>query len=418
MNNYFFLILFLFFYFLKFFIDLFLSSLNQRYIQKHTTVPELYKDFVSEETFQKSKAYHAMYYRFHIASSCFFVALFLVCVYSGLLNYVDILLRSWIASNILRGLALFGIILLFMEICSLPFSYYAHFVVEEKFGFNRQTVRLWIKDKIIGLILSCVLLCPVLSLAIYFIENIGSYWWIYVWLLFFSYGLLISFIYPIFIAPIFNKFTPLEEGSLRTRLESLVKKANFPLKNVFVMDASKRSVHSNAYFAGLGKTKRLVLYDSMLKDFSEEELETVVAHEIGHYKKHHILKSLLLSQFSSFIFFFLAGLILHDQRLYDIFFVQNQSTYMGLLSLSIISGIISSYLSPLTNFFSWKYETEADVYALELTGNKEPFKTMLFKLEEKNLSNLTPHPVYARYYYSHPPTAIRIQRAFNIANIN
>jgi STE24 endopeptidase len=383
-------------------------------MKNNTTVPELYKEFITEERFLKSKEYSTTKFHFNNISNCITVIIFLATIYSGLLNLVDVFFTSLIHSELVRGLIFYGLVYIASTIISLPFSYYSHFVIEEKYGFNRQTVKVWLLDMVKGILLFLILVIPLLFAMLYFVDNTGAYWWFYLWLLCFVYGLFISVLYPVFIAPLFNKFTPLPEGSLRTKLEELAKQANFPMANVYIMDATKRSSHSNAYFTGFGKTKRLVLFDSMLEDFSENELACVVAHEIGHYKKHHIIKQLLLSQIFTLIMFYIVSLIIHRPELFETFRVQNISTYMGLYLISILISLVDDYFSPLTNFFSWKYETEADAYSIKMTQDKESFKNMLVKLEEKNLSNITPHPLFARVYYSHPPTALRIQNAFKV----
>lgn len=406
--------LFLFFYLLKECIDYSLRFINFRYMKNNTTVPELYKEFITEERFLKSKEYSTTKYHFNNISNCITVIIFLTTIYSGLLNFVDVYLTSIIHSELVRGLIFYGLVYIASTIISLPFSYYSHFVIEEKYGFNKQTIKIWLVDIVKSTFLFLILVVPLCAAMLYFVDNTGAYWWFYLWLLCFVYGLFISVLYPVFIAPLFNKFTPLPEGSLRTKLEELAKQANFPMANVYVMDASKRSSHSNAYFTGFGKTKRLVLFDSMLEDFSENELACVVAHEIGHYKKHHIIKQLLLSQVFALIMFYIISLIIHRTELFETFCIKNISTYMGLYLVSILIGLVDEYFSPLTNFFSWKHETEADIYSIQMTQDKESFKNMLVKLEEKNLSNITPHPLFARVYYFHPPTALRIQNAFKV----
>jgi STE24 endopeptidase len=283
-------------------------------------------------------------------------------------------------------------------------------VIEEKFGFNRQTFALWLKDEIRGLSISLVLIIPLSYAILYFMQLTGSWWWLYVWITLFLVGMTLSKLYPIWIAPLFNKFTPLPAGPLRNSLEELSQRASFPIENIYIIDASIRTTHPNAYFAGLGKTKRLVLFDSLVKDFSQDEIATVVAHEIGHDHHKHLWKSLAISQTVSLLFFYCLSLVLSSPYLYQTFLISHYpSNYMGLVLLSLVSSVVLAYLSPIFNWLSWKFEAQADQYAYHKVSNKEAIKTMLIKLAEKSLDNLTPHPLYARFHYSHPPMLQRLQ---------
>ena len=396
-------------YILNYLIDFGLTHLNINYMLKFKSPPDLFQKYIAEERYKQTIDYTTTKAKFDMLTTTITCAIFLIFIYSGFMNSIDSKLYGLISNEILRGICFFSILFFLSFLMGIPFSLYSTFVIEEKFGFNRETPKIWIVDQIKSIIISLLLMIPLGFLILYFMAHAGEYWWLYVWILFFFYSLFLALIYPIAIAPVFNKFNPLEEGELKTKLENLAKKAEFPIKNIFIIDAAKRSTHSNAYFAGLGHTKRLVLYDTMIKDFTTDEIVGVVAHEIGHSKKKHILKHMVLTQITALIFFYCLNLGLHNDYLYKTFFVDHKSTYMGLILLSFISSLIISFFSPLFNLFSWKFESEADRYAYEISTNKDAIKTMLIKLAEKNLSNLTPHPLYARIYYSHPPILKRIK---------
>ena len=401
--------IFLALYLINFVLDFWLSHLNIKHLLQHKQAPPApFPEYIDQERYQKSIAYSTSYHRFGLVSSTISAVVFLLFVYSGLFNRLDLLLRNHIVDDIWRGIGFFIALFFLQFFIGIPFSLYANFIIEEKFGFNRQTPGLWVKDQIKSLVLSLVLMLPLSYAVLYFVKYTGAYWWLYAWSLFFLYGLTLSMIYPVFIAPLFNKFTPLAEGELRELLENMAQRAKFPMENVNVMDASKRSTHANAYFAGLGKTKRLVLYDSLVTNFSPEQIASVVAHEIGHFRKKHIWKHLVLSQATALLFFFLLSVAIDHPYLYRTFLVDNFSQYMGILLLGIVISLVFDFFSPLFNLVSWKFESEADRYALELTENKDAIKTMLIKLAVQNLSNLTPHPIYARFNYSHPPILTRL----------
>ena len=397
-------------YLINFLLDVSLAHLNINHLLKYPNPPQPFDAFIEGEKYQKTVQYSMVYYRFHLLSGTVSVILFLAFVYSGWMNAIDIKLYDLVPDQTWRGICFFFALSFLSYLVGIPFNLYSTFVIEEKFGFNRETFSLWFKDQIKGIFLSAFLMLPLSYAILYFMAYTGEYWWLYVWSLFFLYNLILLQIYPIFIAPLFNKFSPLEQGELRTTLENLSQKIHFPIANIYVIDATKRSTHSNAYFTGFGKTKRLVLYDSLIKEFTTEEIACVVAHEIGHYQKKHILKHMILSQTTALLFFYLLSIALHHPYLYKTFLITNSSTYMGLILLSFIVSLVLSFFSPVFNFFSWKYETEADQYSLDALEKKESFKSMLIKLAVQNLSNLTPHPLYARFNYSHPPIKERLER--------
>lgn len=403
--------LFVFFYLGNGILHLWLFRLDIRHMQRHAgEIPAPFQGHITAERYAQSITYATVYHRFSAIALLVDMAVLLLFIYTGMLDSLDVALRRLVDSEIHRGVLFFVVLYAASHVIEIPFSLYATFVIEEKFGFNRQTFVLWAKDELRGILISLAILLPLGYAVLYFMHTATGLWWLYVWLTVFGVGLTLAKLYPVLIAPLFNKFTPLPEGPLRTSLQELAKRAEFPFDNIYVMDASIRTSHPNAYFAGFGNGKRLVLFDSLIKDFSAEEIAAVVAHEIGHDRHHHIWKSLLLSQSISLLFFYCLNLLLTSPALYQTFLVSHfPATYMGLALLSIVSSLVLAFLAPLFNLLSWHFESEADRYASTLISHKEAIKSMLLKLMEKSLSNLTPHPLYARFHYSHPPVLQRMQ---------
>jgi STE24 endopeptidase len=392
-------------------LHLWLSHLDICHMNCHRDeIPGPFRGYITPERYAQSIRYTTVYHHFSTVAMLVDMALFLVFIYTGFLDALDGELRRLCSHEIHRGSLFFFVLYMASHIVGIPFSLYATFVIEERFGFNRQTFALWLKDELRSALISLAILVPISYVVLYFMHSAGYWWWLYVWLSVFAVALTLAKLYPVLIAPLLNKFTPLPEGPLRTALQELVARATFPLANIYVMDASIRTSHPNAYFAGFGKTKRLVLFDSLAKDFTENEIAAVVAHEIGHDKHKHVWKSLLLSQTISLLFFYCLNLMLGSQYLYQVFLVSHYpATYMGLVLLSIVSSVVLTYVSPLFNLLSWRFESEADRYAATLVTDKQAIKSMLLKLMEKSLANLTPHPLYARFHYSHPPVLQRLQ---------
>ncbi len=397
-------------YLVEFFWDLYLDRLNIKHMEKFKDEPpEVFKDVMPLERHQKSISYSKENSRFGTIHSIIYMVIFFAFVYSGGMNYLDLFFHGYIENEIYRGLAFLLGLTFLKYLMGLPFSYYGTFVIEEKFGFNKQKVAGWCRDQAVGLVLNMVILSIVAYAIFYFMKSAGDFWWLYAWAVVFLFVLLLNQLYHSLIAPLFNKFTPLEESSLRSKIEKLASKTDFPLENVLVMDATRRTEHSNAYFAGLGKSKRLVLYDTLIQKFDEEEIIAVVAHEIGHCKRKHLVKNLIFTQGIFLAFFYSVHLLMQSPYLYKTFLIENSSIYMGLILVSIVFGKVFSFLNPITGMLSWKFEFEADQYAFEVIEAKEAIKTLFGKLAEKNLSNLTPHPLYARFYYSHPPLLNRVE---------
>ncbi|MGD8426296.1 MAG: M48 family metallopeptidase [Balneolaceae bacterium] len=377
-----------------------------------TGLPEEFSDVYDEETYDKSQAYTKVRTKFGILTSLFNLSLLLFFWFAGGFNWLDQIVRSWHLGVIWTGLVYIGILILGRSIVSLPFSIYSTFVIEEKFGFNKTTLKTFVLDLLKGLGLGIALGGPLLAGILAFFTFIDQYAWLYAWGAVTIFTLFIQFVAPTWIMPLFNKFEPLEEGDLRQKIREYADKVNFKLEGIYVMDGSKRSSKSNAFFTGFGKTKRIALYDTLINNHSEDELVAVLAHEIGHYKKKHIIKNMIISIVQTGIMFFLLSIFLNSQGLYEAFYMQQSSVYAGLIFFGMLYAPIDMIVSLFMQILSRRYEFEADAFA-SLTYEKEPMIAALKKLSKDNLSNLTPHPFYVFLNYSHPTVLQRIKAIRN-----
>lgn len=387
-----------------------LNILNLNKLKKKP-VPVEFKKLVNQKEAKNIVAYTIEKSRLGLIEYGVDKIVLLFVLFGGFLSwwagYVDLMIPN--TSPIHAGLIFFFGIMLFSMIVNIPFSLYSSFVIEEKYGFNKQTLGTWIADFFKGLLLMIILGGILLSTVLAVVYYTGDYWWLSAWIVIFGVGLSLQALYPVLIAPLFNKFTPLENKKFVEQIQNLFKKAGIKTEGIYKMDASRRSKHSNAYFTGLGKTKRVVLFDTLLQDINEKEILAVLAHEIGHWKRKHTLRSMILSQTVSLIFFYLASLLIKHPLLYDFALISNIEPYVGLLLLTIIWGPVSFFLSPCFAWLSRKFEYEADEYCIELNGDKESFKSGLFKLYKENLSNLNPHPWFEGFFYSHPSPVRRFE---------
>ena len=386
-----------------------LSILNQGNVLKHRNSPPAFASQVMDrETYTKSVQYTLTRSRFGLisatASSLFLIALIL----TGSLGKLEALIASLSLGLYTRGVLFFFTISLLFSLFSLPFSLYSQFVIEERFGFNRMTLGLFFLDALKGTIISVILFTPLLYGLFWFMDKAGFLWWIYAFAAFALFQVFMLILYPTVIAPLFNKFSPLEEGSLRDRILELAKKLNFRTKGIFVMDGSKRSKHSNAYFTGLGKTKRVVLFDTLIQTMEEEQLTGVLAHEIGHEKRNHVKKHLALSLAATLIGFWVLSLLLPYAPFFQAFGFSAPSYHAAVVLLGFCAGPFTFLLKPLMALWSRKHEYEADRFAVDATGTARGLKGALLRLSAKNLSNLTPHPWFSFYHYSHPTLAERM----------
>jgi len=393
---------------IDFILNLAADIMNLRHLSGEP--PKEFSDTVDAETYRKSQEYTRVNTRFGFITSVFSLTLTLVFWFSGGFNYLDAFIRQWDLHPIWNGLLFIGILMTARFLLMLPFSMYDTFVIEERFGFNKTTPRTFILDIIKGFFLSVLIGGPLLAGILAFFQYAGDWAWLYCWLAVSAFTLFIQYIAPVWIMPLFNKFTPLEEGTLREKILSCARKAGYRISGVFVMDGSKRSAKSNAFFTGFGRNRRIALFDTLVDRHTEDEIVTVLAHEIGHYKKHHILQSMIISVIHSGILFYLLSIFLEQEGLFEAFYMDHVSVYAGLLFFGMLYAPMEMILSLVMNIISRRNEYSADRFAVETTNKPDVFISALKKLSVHNLSNLRPHPFYVFLHYSHPPVLRRIQR--------
>ncbi len=381
--------------------------LNLKALQN--TLPEEFTNTYDPEDYQKSQEYTRVGTKFGFVTSVFSLVVTLVFWFSGGFNFLDRIVRQWELHAIWTGLVYMAILLIGRSLLSLPFSIYSTFVIEERFGFNKTTPVTFVTDMLKGLLLSVLLGGPLLAGLLAFFQYAGELAWFYCWGGTTLFSLIMQFIAPTWIMPLFNKFTPLEEGELRQAIMAYAKSVQFPLQNLFVMDGSKRSTKSNAFFTGFGKNKRIALFDTLIEKHTIAELVVVLAHEIGHYKKKHIIQGMLIGILQMGVTFYLLSIFLSHKGLFDAFYMAEPSIYAGLIFFSMLYSPMDLVLSIFMQIFSRKNEYEADRYAAETTQNARAMIDALKKLSVHNLSNLTPHPFYVFLNYSHPPVLERIK---------
>ncbi len=389
--------------------------LNLKALRKE--LPDEFTDVYDAEKYGKSQEYTRTTTKFGFMTSTFSLIVTLVFWFSGGFNYLDQIVRSWELHPIWTGLIYIGILILLRALLSLPFSIYSTFVIEERFGFNKTTPATFVLDLGKGLFLSVIIGGPLLAAVLAFFQYAGEWAWLYCWMGTVVFILFVQYIAPTWIMPLFNKFTPLEEGELRSAIENYATSVKFPLKGIFVMDGSKRSTKSNAFFTGFGKNKRIALFDTLIEKHSVRELVAVLAHEIGHYKKKHILKSMIISILHTGVMFYLLSIFLTHQGLFEAFYMDHMSVYAGLIFFGMLFTPIEMILSIFMNIFSRKNEYEADGFAAATTEQPESMVQALKNLSVDNLSNLTPHPFYVFLNYSHPPVLQRIKAIKAIAEV-
>ena len=390
---------------IDFIIERWLDYLNSRILSIELP-PEL-KDVYDAGQYKKSQEYKRVNDRFSWITSSFSFMLILGMLLFGGFSYVDNWVRSFTEHPILLALLFFGILAIASDILNLPFAVYDVFVIEEKFGFNKTTPRTFILDKIKGWLLGAVIGGGILSLIIWFYQQTTTSFWLYAWIAVSLFTIFMTMFYSTLIVPIFNKQTPLEEGELRNEIQRFSDKAGFKLGNIFVIDGSKRSTKSNAYFSGLGTRKRIVLFDNLIKDLSISEIVGVLAHEIGHYKKKHTLSGIITSILQTGITLYIFSLFVDNPHLSAALGSDKTSFHLGLIAFGILYSPISMIIGLFMNYFSRKHEYAADRFAKE-KYNSEALILALKKLSSKNLSNLTPHWLYVFFHYSHPTLLQRI----------
>ncbi len=381
-------------------------ALNVRSLDPN--LPEEFSDVYDENKYSKSQSYTKDKESFSHVTSTFSFLLSLSIIFFGLYDIADQFVRGFGYGEIVNGLLFFGLLMVLSDIITLPFSLYNNFVIEKRYGFNKMTLSTFFMDKLKGYFLSALIGAPVVALLLYFFESFGELAWLYAWGLMAVFTLAMQPLFNLFIAPMFNKFTPLEEGPLLTKISEYLKKVDFPVAKLEVMDGSKRTSHSNAYFSGLGKNKRIALFDTLLESQSDDEIVSVIAHEVGHYKLKHIQKGIVASLAQTGVTFFIMSLFIKNQMLFDVFKMQDLSVYGSLIFFSMLYSPISMVLGFVFSYISRKNEFEADKYSADTTGHPEHLVSSLKKLSADNLGNLTPHWLNVLLNYSHPPVLDRI----------
>ncbi len=416
LTSHFFSILFILFLSFKVVAKFYLNWRNARYIQQHrATVPEKFSDVITLSEHHKAADYSVAKLKLANISLIIDSALLFFLIKFHGLSYFDFVASNWVEDNKVRGLVLFALVGVLSFIIDLPLSLYQTFILEEKFGFNKTTLKIYTLDLIKSTVLGVIIGAPVLWSFFWLMEKMGPLWWIWGWIFLSLFQLTMMVLYPVLIAPLFNKFSPLPEGELKSTIVDLLKRVDFGFSGLFVMDASKRSSHGNAYFTGLGKNKRIVFFDTLLKDLNPKEAEAVLAHELGHFKHKHILKSMILSFVLSFVGMAVLGFLYRYEPFYaghNVF----ESPYMGVY---LFSSLVSLYLFPFTPIFtakSRKNEFEADHFAAKNSSAQELIHALI-KLYKNNAGTLTPDPLYSKIYYSHPPIFERVAHLENLDRV-
>lgn len=387
---------------------LWLSLRQIAHVDDHRSqVPESFSDKISLEEHQKAADYTTAKTRFGRWPLFYDAVLLLIWTLGGGLEWLDQSIIAMDYSPIITGIAVILAFMFVSSVLDMPFSIYSTFVIEEKFGFNRTTVKTFIVDLFKGTALSLAIGVPLLYVILWLMAQAGEQWWIYTWALLTGFSLLMMWIYPTLIAPIFNKFEPLEEGETLNRIKNLLSRCGFSSNGVFVIDGSRRSSHGNAYFSGFGRNKRIVFFDTLLKMLNDDELEAVLAHELGHFKKKHIIKGMLISFSTTFVGLAILAWLMKNEWFYHGLGLSTPSTYMALLLFMLISPVFTFILSPLMSMLSRKNEFEADAFAAEQTNAKHLIKALVDMYRE-NANTLTPDPLYSAFYDSHPPASVRI----------
>ncbi|WP_029906264.1 M48 family metallopeptidase [Prevotella sp. 10(H)] len=384
---------------LDFFWTQYLSYRNRKRMSPE--IPAQLDGIYDKQEYARQQEYQKVNSRFGLLTSSIMFLIMLLVLLLGVFGWLDEILRQYITNEVTLTLAFFGIVYIANSIISLPFDYYATFVIEERFCFNKSTKAVFWLDQLKGFILTIVLGGIIFALLVWFYEALGDYAWLYAWGLVTLFSLFMTLFYSNIIVPLFNKQTPLEEGELRDAIESFSKKAGFAVKNIYVMDASKRSSKANAYFTGFGAKKRIVLFDTLINDLDTNEIVAVLAHEIGHYKKKHTLQGMVISVFYTGIILFLLSLFLDNEEIAIALGGTEPSFHLGIIAFSILFTPISLIIGIFSSIHSRMNEYQADAYAAGF-GLSEPLISGLKKLSVKSLSNLNPDPLYVFFYYSHP----------------
>ncbi|WP_179008395.1 M48 family metallopeptidase [Winogradskyella forsetii] len=386
--------------------DKILDAINAKHY--NDPIPEELKDVYDEAEYKKSQAYKTVNYKFGLWTSLFSFVLTLGFLLLDGFEYVDNIARSYSENPIIIALIFFGIIMIASDIITTPFGYYKTFVIEEKFGFNKTTKKTFVLDKLKGLLLMIILGGSIIALIVWFYQITGNQFWLYTWGIVTIFTIFMNMFYAKLIVPLFNKQTPLEDGDLRNKISNYAESVGFNLEKIFVIDGSKRSTKANAYFSGFGSEKRVTLYDTLVNDLDDEEIVAVLAHEVGHYKKKHIIFNLATSILLSGLTLYILSIFISNPLLSNAIGVETPSFHVGLIAFGLLYSPISELTGLIMNYVSRVFEYQADDYAKN-TFKPEPLITSLKKLSKNSLSNLTPHKAYVFMHYSHPTLLERVQ---------
>jgi STE24 endopeptidase len=380
-----------------------LERLNHRNVLAHAgAVPDAFRGVMDQPTYNKSVRYTLAKGRFDQVQTVYNAAILLAVLFSGVLPWAFVAFKNAFGTSA-WAMAWFLFAAGFaVSLPGLPFDWYDQFRLEQRFGFNTSTQRTWWLDRVKGLLLGLVLLVPLLALMLKLVDWTGPFWWLWAWGALMAFQLVMVVLAPVVIMPLFNKFTPLPEGALRERLLKLAARTDFRARSIQVMDGSKRSRHSNAFFTGFGRFRKIVLFDTLVSQLADVELEAVLAHEIGHYKKKHIPKSLAAAALGSLAGFYVLSVLARQAWFYHSFGFGTGSIVPALLLFALLSGVVTFWFSPIGHWWSRRYEYQADAFAAGVMREPQSLIGALRKLNEKNLSNLCPHPLYSGFYYSHP----------------
>ncbi|QSH42007.1 M48 family metallopeptidase [Lentisphaerota bacterium ZTH] len=395
--------------------DFALEFLNLRYLKKHgNEIPEEFAGVVSPETMRKSTAYTFAKSKFSMINRIYTQLITLVFIFAGILNWYNNLLfgyqerMNW--PFVIWGLIFVMLLSYAKTILNTPFNYYQTFGLERRFGFNTMTTRLWFNDLVKGVLVSTVIISILLLGAFWLIDNLRDIWWLPVWGFFFVFTFFIIYISPYVLEPLFNKFTPIDDRELAKDIIEMLKQAGIKVKGVYKMDASRRTRHSNAYFSGLGRVKRIVIFDTLLEKLSHDELMAVLAHEAGHCRKGHVIKNLILFEILTAIGAFIAYEVLEHTWLTQVFGLSQDTFFAKMVLFSFVASIVIWAMPLIFNTISRHFERQADDFAVKVLGTGKSLAAALVKLSADNLSNIHPQKLYARFHYSHPPEVERIRR--------
>lgn len=403
-----FTVVFLFALIISYGIQFWLSIRQKSHVTGHRDdVPTAFKDRVSLAAHQKAADYTVEKSRLGDIDAGVGILFLLLLTLGGGISLAFEFWSTFELPPMLADLLAVVSLYLLMTVIEIPFSLYQTFIIEEKYGFNKSSIGQFAKDQLIAVALTFAIGLPIMALILWVMDSIGELWWLYAWAIIISFSLLMSWLYPTIIAPLFNKFTPMQDGSLKERIQSLLQRCGFNSQGIFIMDGSRRSGHGNAYFTGLGNNKRIVFYDTLVNSLDDEELEAVLAHELGHFKCKHVIKMLVASSIMTLISFAVLGWLITQDWFFDGLGVYTHSNAAALLLFMLVSPVFTIFMQPISSYFQRKFEFEADEFATHHAQGKKMISGLV-KLYEENASTLTPDPLYSAFHYSHPPAAIRI----------